>query len=551
MGAFENIIIILYLAVLGYLGFKGYKQTKTSADYLVAGRDTHPFIMALSYGATFISTAAIVGFGGVAAWLGNSLLWLTVFNIFIGIFVAFVFFGNPTRKMGYRLNAHTFPEFLAKRFDSKFIQIFGAIIILLFMPLYATAVLIGGTQFIALYFGADYNMSLFVFSIIITAYVIAGGLKGVMLTDALQGTIMFIAMVILIFVTFDMLGGIDAAFMKLENVWIKTVIEPLSNTSIKELAPGSPDFMMKLSLMWGFQGWSSMPVFLSKGWLFVITTITMGVGIGVLAQPQLIVRFMTVKSKQELNRAVLIGSIFILAMTGIIFIVGSLSNAWYYEFNEGKNALQSAGSIGKVIPHFINTAMPKWFSFIFLFALISAAMSTLSSQFHTMGTAVGRDLFEQISKKNHNSMSVTRMGVILMIIFSVSLAYVFDKQPAIIARSTAIFFALCASIFLPSFIGGLFSKRVTKAGAIASMIVGLGASSFWLLFVHFKEAKALGICKAVFGVNSLLSGNIIFIDALIIALPLSTLTIIIVSLISKPMSQEHLERCFSDKAFKE
>ena len=85
MGIFENIIIILYLAVLGYLGFRGYKQTKSTTDYLIAGRDTHPFIMALSYGATFISTAAIVGFGGVAAWLGNSLLWLTVFNIFIGI----------------------------------------------------------------------------------------------------------------------------------------------------------------------------------------------------------------------------------------------------------------------------------------------------------------------------------------------------------------------------------------------------------------------------------------------------------------------------------
>ena len=61
MGMMENIIIILYLATLGYLGFVGYKQTKSSADYLIAGGNTHPFVMALSYGATFISTAAIVG----------------------------------------------------------------------------------------------------------------------------------------------------------------------------------------------------------------------------------------------------------------------------------------------------------------------------------------------------------------------------------------------------------------------------------------------------------------------------------------------------------
>ena len=81
MNLIENIVIILYLAVLAYLGYVGYKQTKSSADYLIAGGDTHTFVMALSYGATFISTAAIVGFGGVAAWLGNSLLWLTFCNI--------------------------------------------------------------------------------------------------------------------------------------------------------------------------------------------------------------------------------------------------------------------------------------------------------------------------------------------------------------------------------------------------------------------------------------------------------------------------------------
>lgn len=545
MGAFENIVIILYLALVGYLGYLGYKQTKSTEDYLIAGRDTHPFIMALSYGATFISTAAIVGFGGVAAWLGQSLLWLTFFNIFVGIFVAFVFLGNPTRKMGYRLNAHTFPEFLGKRFDSKFIQVFGAIIILLFMPLYATAVLIGGTHFISLYFHIDYNVALFTFSIIITAYVIAGGLKGVMLTDALQGTIMFFAMVILLIFTFDSLGGVDQAYTKLEMVWQQTVA-PLAEVSMKELKPGSADFMMKLSTLWGFEGWSSMPQFLSNGWLFVITTITLGVGIGVLAQPQLVVRFMTVKSKKELNRAVLIGGIFIISMTGFIFIVGALTNAWYFEFNNGQNALQSAGSIGKVIPHFINEAMPKWFAFIFLFALISAAMSTLSSQFHTMGTAVGRDLVEQISKKNMNSTMVTRVGIMVMISFAVALAYAFDQQPAIIARSTAIFFALCASIFLPSFVGGLFWKRMTKQGAISSMLVGLITSSFWLMFVHFKEAKELGVCQALFGTNSLLSGKIIFVDALIIALPLSIITAIVVSLLTKPMEEKHLEKCFKD-----
>ena len=544
MSFLETAIIILYLVAVGWLGWMGYSKTKTSTDYLLAGRDTHPFVMALSYGATFISTAAIVGFGGVAAWLRNSLLWLTFLNIFVGVFIAFVFIGNPTRKMGLRLDAHTFPEFLGKRYDSKFIQIFAAVIILAFMPLYATAVLIGGVQFLSVYFGVDYHIALLIFALIITAYVLAGGLKGVMYTDALQGSIMFIAMVFLIVMVVSSLGGIDAAFAKLDHVWQVTVVDKLSGVSLKQLVPGSGDFMMKLSQLWGFEGWNKMPAFMSPGWLFVITTITLGVGIGVLAQPQLIVRFMTVKSKKELNRAVLVGGVFIIAMTGVIFIVGSLTNAWYFENMEGKNALEAAGSIGKVIPHFINSAMSHWFSFIFLFALISAAMSTLSSQFHTMGTAVGRDIFESLGADRGKTTLWTKIGIVIVILFSVFLAFKFQKVPAIIARSTAIFFALCASIFLPSFIFGLFSKRITKAAAISSMVVGFLVSSFWLLFCHFKEAKSLGVAKALFGVNSILGhSKWAFVDALVIALPLSTITLLIVTALTKP-DENIIKRAF-------
>ena len=218
-------------------------------------------------------------------------------------------------------------------------------------------------------------------------------------------------------------------------------------------------------------------------------------------------------------------------MTGIIFIVGALSNSWFYLF-EGKNSLQSAGNIEGIIPLFINLAMPKWFSFIFLFALISAAMSTLSSQFHTMGTAVSRDIYEQFFGKS-SSIFVARVGVVLMIIFAVTLSYIFDKQPAIIARSTTIFFALCASVFLPSYIGGLFWRKMTKAGALCSMLGGFLASSFWVLFAHFNEAKHLGVCKAIFGKDTLFSGKIIFLDALVVALPISILIAILVSLITK------------------
>ena len=68
MNAFVlGLVVVIYLLAVTYLGFKGYRETRTASDYLLAGRQTHPFVMALSYGATFISTSAIVGFGGMVA----------------------------------------------------------------------------------------------------------------------------------------------------------------------------------------------------------------------------------------------------------------------------------------------------------------------------------------------------------------------------------------------------------------------------------------------------------------------------------------------------
>lgn len=86
--------VLIYLLFTGYLGYLGYRKTKTATDYLLAGREAHPYFMAMSYGSTFISTSAIVGFGGAAGLYGLSLLWLAFLNIFVGIFIAFAFFGN-------------------------------------------------------------------------------------------------------------------------------------------------------------------------------------------------------------------------------------------------------------------------------------------------------------------------------------------------------------------------------------------------------------------------------------------------------------------------
>lgn len=540
MNLLNIIVLIVYLFVLTLLGYLGFKQTKTSQDYLLAGRKTHPLVMALSYGATFISTSAIVGFGGLAANLGMGLLWLTFFNVFIGIFIAFTVFGKRTRKIGHTLDAHTFPELIGKRFDSKFIQGYAALLIFICMPIYSAAVIKGGANFIQTYFGISYYVSMLFFVAIVAIYVWMGGMKGVMYTDAFQGGIMFLAMIILLFAAYGELGGVSTAHQQLTDLYAQ------------------PDVQVSLakSIQSGFQGWTSMPKSGSPIWWSMVSTIVMGVGIGALAQPQLIVRFMTVKSNKELNRAVLSGGIFILAMTGIAFVVGALANVLLYK-STGSIAITAAGGVNdNIIPLFIKTYLPGWFSSIFLISMLAAAMSTISSQFHTMGTAAGRDLYEKTFGKTGNTMFVTRIGILVVIIMSTALAWFSNGLPVaegIIAKFTTIFFELTTAAFLPMYVGALYFRTLPKAAAKASMIAGSAAWFVWTFFVH-SNAAYLQICNLIFGKATLVAGTSLqswsMIGTTFVALPVSILTMVAVWIIysvkkKTDIDPDHVSNCFT------
>ncbi|OWT33444.1 sodium:solute symporter [Methanobrevibacter sp. 87.7] len=518
-----SIVFIVYLFMVVFVGYVAYKRTDSSEDYLVAGRDTHPYIMALSYGATFISTAAIVGFGGIAGQYGMSILWLALLNLVVGIFIAFVFLGKRTRKIGANLNSVTFPDFLSLRYNSKFLKIFAGLIIFLGMTLYSSVVLIGAARFMETSLSINFQLALLILSVIIAMYVFYGGIKGVMYTDALQGTIMFCGMIFLLFFIFWHLGGITNANMALTN-----------------MAPLYP----KEALAQGGTGWTSFPKFGSPFWWYLVSTLIMGVGIGTIAQPQLIVRFMTVKSDKELNRSVLIGGIFIAVMPVTAYVVGSLSNVYFYQ-KLGKTAVQVVGgNIDKIIPTFINMALPEWFVYIFLLTLLAAAMSTLSALYHTQGTALGSDVVGSLKKLNNDSLlSTTKIGILLAVIISLILGYILPSS--IIALGTSLFMGICAAAFLPLYIASIYWKGTTKAGAIAGVVSGLCTSLFCLIFLYKKTAATLGICQFITGQPFLIQAmSWPLIDPLIFGVPISAILLIVVSLLTKPLDDELVNKSF-------
>ena len=525
-------VTAVFMAVTIYLGWYGYRSTKDNGQFLLGKNKANPVLIALSYGATFISTSAIVGFGGMAARYGLSIVWLAVLCILVGTILAFLVFGKRTRRIGNSLGAFTFADFLGKRFKSGWIRTVVALIILIGMPIYCAAVLIGGVNLIAVTIGLDKNVALLGLSLIVAMYVTFGGVIAVMYNDALQAGIMFIGMVVILIVTFSTLGGVTNAF-----------------ESLSALDPG-----MAGGVLDGFTGWTSVADFGSSEWMLVVTTFLMGVGLGVLTQPQLIVRFMSAKDDRMLDRSLIVGSIFMLVIVGTAYTAGALSNVFFMN-KDGGLAFNYVSGLGLgtdfIIPQYILEVFDgvlggDFFVCLFLLSLVCASISTISALMHTIGAAGGYDLYtlakNRREKKEADSQNVrvNRICTAVMMVLVVIYCYVMPKD--IIAKATSLFMGMTAAALLPAFVHGLYTKgRPNKRAAVCSIAVGTSSYLFWALFINKSSSVFLPICKMLTGDAVLFSGPIQYCDALIVSLPLSIAAFLIVMAIDRYCGSRKLQ----------
>ena len=517
------VFMALFAAVYIILGYIGYRKTKTAEDYFVAGRKMGGLVIAFSYGATFISAVALIGFSGIASIYGHGILWLAFLNIFVGIFIAFVFYGFRTRKMGLSLNALTMPELIGKRFNSTRLQGMSAGIIAVFMVAYTTAVFLAIASLIGVSFGIPYETCVIIFTVIVGIYLVVGGLYAVMWAHTLQGVLMVVGMIVLTVAIYGMLGGVAPAH------------EAAASLTASDLAGiGSPAATQAPN------GLTSFPPFLSKPFMMLLTLI-FGVGIGVLAQPQLVVRYLTAKDERALRLAVPYGGIFILLMTFTAFCIGPLCNVFMVE-NGWMFPLKSNGDPNpdQVLPLVVNNLFPPWFVFLFLFAILAAAMSTASALFHTAGSCVGRDIYDKAIKKGvsgEKSVKVTRYATVGIVIATLILSL---RPPDVVAFMCAFFFGLMGGTFLAVYTLTLYWKKMSRAGAWAGILGGFLFTILWYVLVYFKTAPS------IIGSSMFSSYKINMLDPLFIAIPLSFL---LAYAVSKVFKQDSEEKRITEKAF--
>ena len=514
----------VFLVITLLLGWYGYKNTRNNEEFLLGRNKAGPVIIALSYGATFLSASAVIGFGGQAAVHGMSVMWLCLLNLFVGLIVAFLIFGGPTRRKGRELRASTYADLLGKVYKSKGIRAFTAILIIVMMPIYAAAVLKGGVNSLAVITGLTeyYDYILIALAIIVAVYVVYGGIIAVMYNDAFQAAIMFVGMVVILVATYGYFGGVTAGNEALDNLW---------NTTMGEVSLG------QIGVSDGFNGWTNFSEFGSKEWLTVVTTFLLGVGIGALTQPQLAVRFMSAKSDRDLNRSLIVGSVFMLAIVGSAYTAGALCNVYFFNEHNGQTAFEYITGMGLgtdfIIPQYIlelfsGISFGDIFVSLFLLSLVCAAISTISALLHTIGAAGGYDLYTLWkNKKGHmtgDSQSVNLNRAFIVVIMVLTVVYCYLMPSDIIAKATSVFMGMTAAALLPAYFHAMYSKNPCKKAAIVSMASGTVIYLFFALFMNTSTCVFLPICELLTGQSVLLPDSVLAsTDALVIALPVSIL----------------------------
>ena len=491
------IALCVYALAMALIGCISYGKSKTLDGFLIGGRNIGAWVTAFAYGTTYFSAVVFVGYAGQHGWnIGIGAVWIGIGNAVLGCLISWLLFANRTRKMTKKLDAKTMPEYFEKRYASKSMKIFAAVIIFIFLVPYSAAVYKGlGSLFSAVFPSVETWVWMLIIACLTAVYLVAGGYVATAYTDLVQGIIMIIGVICLIF-----------AVLNHENVGGLTGL--IENLSKFESLPGDPN---------PTTGEQLTNIFGGSSFKFLCFNIML-TSFGTWGLPQMIGKFYAIKDTAAIKRGTIISTAFCLIIGCGAYLIGSTSRLIL-------NGTLPEGGVDSVIPAVLMEVLGNGTLGIILLAvimilLLSASMSTLEAVVLTSASAVAVDLIPSVRKKSTKPETQMLLTRILCLVF-VACSFIFATQNIPIIVSLMSFsWGVVSGCFIGPYIWGLFSKKITKIGAYAGMVAGLltvgGATLVITLTDSFSAAaakspemgvSAMAVSMIVVPVVSLLTKN--------------------------------------------
>jgi len=480
---YTSIVVVYVLVMLG-IGLWCMRRTNSVGDFFLGGRTLGPWMSAFAYGTTYFSAVLFIGYAGKLGWqFGIGTLWIVLGNTFIGCLLAWYILAARTREMTGRLGALTMPEFLRTRYNSKTMQICGAIAVFVFLVPYSASVYMGLSYLFENTLHIGYNTALIFLAVLTGVYLIIGGYFAVALSDFLRGIVEFVGVLLMMVLLANMKGGLASTFTHLQSLDFMPALKPVAATAPHVTLSG-----IFASLIPG----AKAPPF--PGWMILLSLVLI-TSFGPWAMPQMVQKFYSIRGKADVRRAMIIATTFALFMSFGAYYCGALTHLFY---STGLPADLPLGANGKpnldyLMPYFITHTVEPWLVMIILLMVFSASMSSLSSLVLVSSSAIAIDIYGALSKEHGQKQIMPLMRVLCAVFVALSL-YIAVQQPAVIVNLMAMAWGALSGAFLGPFLYGLFWKRTTRAGAFAGMISGISIAVF--LFFRWGQA-AVPVAAAI------------------------------------------------------
>ncbi|MCI7239747.1 MAG: sodium:solute symporter [Aerococcus suis] len=445
----DMVVLVVYLGAVLLAGIFLSNKEMQGKEFFKGDGSIPWYVTSVSIFATLLSPISFMTLAG-NAYEGTWILWFTQLGMVVAIPLAIKFF----LPIYARLDIDTAYDYLQIRFGSKVLRAISAVFFIIYQVgrmsiiMYLPSIALAGLT------GINVNILIILMGVIAIIYSYTGGIKSVLWTDFIQGSVLiFGAVVGLIFLIYYIDGG------------FAPIMDELVNNG-KFLAENEPIF--------------DPNIFKDSVFLMII-----GAGFNTLSSyissQDIVQRFTTTQSVKKLNKMMFTNGILSLATATFFYLTGTGLYVLYKVQNPG---LAEGVPQDEIFTYFITNGMPVGLTGILIAAIFAAAQSTLSTGLNSVATSWTLDIQDVFSEgmtddKRTQIARYISLGVgVFSIVVSVLMASTGIESAYVWFNG---FMGLVLGVLGGTFILGLFFKKANLYGAYA----GMAMSSLVMIAIRY------------------------------------------------------------------
>ena len=436
--------VAVYLLALVGLGVAASRRMKNLRDYFAGGKDLGFLAVAFSARATGESAWLLLGLTGMGAAVGLKAMWVVAGEL-LGVGAAWFLLARRFKRLTDRYDSITVPDYLESRFrdTTQNLRKVSAAALVVFVTIYVSAQIDATGKAFETFLGWDYYVGAVVGFTVVLAYITSGGFVAVVWSDVFQGALMFLGLTILPVVGVISAGGLT--------------------TVMDGLALQDPNLVS-----WMGGEVTAISIASVMGLLLI--------GLGFLGSPQIFVRFLALRSEDEINRGAGVAIAWtLLAEVGAV-LIGMTGR--HLLMSPGQSVESVLGTGGEnVLPLLVEHAMPALLVGLYIAIVLSAIMSTVDSLLVLAGSAAVRDVYQKILHPELTDDQLVKQSRIITFLLAAVALTVALTVAATQPDRTVFWFVIfgwsgIAATFCPTIILSVFWPRFTGRGALAAMVTG-------------------------------------------------------------------------------